>query len=57
MEIIANIWLGGLIFLVLFISIAAYIEKVMDDKHPIKIWWRKYIISSEDMENPDPEDK
>lgn len=44
MIIFAYIWIGLMIFTVLFIILAGIIEKNFDEKHPVKKWWRKHVI-------------
>lgn len=45
MILLAYIWVFLLAFTVVFIIVAAIIEKNFDETHPVKKWWRKHIIA------------
>ncbi len=44
MIIFAYIWLVMLFLTVLFIVVAAIVEKNFDEEHPVKKWWRRNVI-------------
>ena len=51
MNIIAYLWILGLVLMNSFIVISLIVEKNFDESHPVKKWWRKHIVA------PDPFDK
>jgi hypothetical protein len=45
MIILAYMWVFLLFSFVVFLIIAAVIEKSFNENHPVKKWWRKHVIA------------
>ncbi len=50
LKLIGTVWLFLLVIWAIFIILGVFIENNVDEKHPIKKWWRKHILA------PDPDD-
>lgn len=44
MIIIAYIWVTLLSLTALFLLVSGIVEKNFDENHPVKKWWRKYVV-------------
>lgn len=50
MKILGCLWIFFLVLFAVSLAVAIMIEKLFDESHPVKKWWRRNVIA------PDPED-
>ena len=48
MIIIAYLWIISIVFMATFLVVGMIVEKNLDESHPVKKWWRRNIIDTED---------
>ena len=50
-KMVAIVWLVLLLFFGILIFCGVIIEKYINETHPIKKWWRKQILTHDDLDN------